>query len=93
MPRCGDCEYFREPDSKYGKGECTWYNNEYYPDESSCSHFRAGRSASCGSCEYFRASDSRYSKGESHTITENIILRKALVADSVDLLEVVAAAT
>ena len=64
MPRCGDCEYYKDPDSKYGKGECTWYNNEYYPEDDSCSHFRAGRSASCGSCEYFRASDSRYSKGE-----------------------------
>lgn len=63
MPRCGDCEHFREPDSKYGKGECTWYNSEYYPEENSCSHFKAGSSANCGSCEYFKAPDSRYSKG------------------------------
>lgn len=63
MSRCGDCEYFTEPDSRYGKGECTYYNAQYYPDDKTCGHFKPGRGASCGSCEYFVEPDSRYSKG------------------------------
>lgn len=39
MPRCATCKYFSEPTSKYGKGECSWYNNEIYPEESACRHF------------------------------------------------------
>lgn len=40
MPRCEDCHYFKEPTSKYGKGECTWYDNYCYPEDSSCGHFK-----------------------------------------------------
>lgn len=62
MPRCGDCEYYKDPDSKYGKGECTWYNNEYYPEESSCSHFKdrdsgGGCFLTTACCEYNNLAD------------------------------------
>lgn len=49
MPRCEDCYYFKEPSSRYGKGECGWYNNDCYPDDSSCSHFK-DRDSSGGGC-------------------------------------------
>lgn len=63
MSRCEDCTYFTQPQSKYSKGECTWYNTEYYPEDKTCSHFNPGNSSTCGNCEHFTAPDSRYSKG------------------------------
>lgn len=63
MARCGDCSNFIEPNSKYEKGTCSYYNCEYYSDERSCGHFTAGSSVSCATCEYFTEPDSRYGRG------------------------------
>lgn len=63
MAICGECSHFIEPENKYEKGTCTYYNCEYYSDDRTCSHFSAGSSITCSTCEYFTDPDSRYGRG------------------------------